>query len=161
MWWTRHWSTLDKVMACCLMAPSHYLNQCWLTFILEQFHKRYLSYESLKLVWRLLIKILIKSPRGEWDKYTFHFMTAPHIDTFLFVYHLIITHESINLVASILQTTNCCSGSLWDSPCKGPVLWKGFPCRDVIMWSTTLYLIIISNIASFDDLLPVDSILLA
>ena len=27
----RHWSgmTLDQVMACCLMAPSHYLNQCW------------------------------------------------------------------------------------------------------------------------------------
>ena len=28
----RSWSTLVKlhVMACCLMAPSHYLNQCWL-----------------------------------------------------------------------------------------------------------------------------------
>ena len=24
-------STLAQVMACCLMAPSHYLNQCWLT----------------------------------------------------------------------------------------------------------------------------------
>ena len=24
-------STLDQVMACCLTAPSHYLNQCWLT----------------------------------------------------------------------------------------------------------------------------------
>ena len=23
-------STLDQVMACCLTAPSHYLNQCWL-----------------------------------------------------------------------------------------------------------------------------------
>ena len=26
----RSWSTLVQVMACCLMAPSHYLNQCWL-----------------------------------------------------------------------------------------------------------------------------------
>ena len=24
------WSTLVQVMACCLTAPSHYLNQCWL-----------------------------------------------------------------------------------------------------------------------------------
>ena len=30
MSWQRSWSTLVKVMACCLMAPSHYLNQCWL-----------------------------------------------------------------------------------------------------------------------------------
>ena len=26
--WT--WTTLAQVMACCLTAPSHYLNQCWL-----------------------------------------------------------------------------------------------------------------------------------
>ena len=28
----RHWSgsTMAQVMACCLTAPSHYLNQCWL-----------------------------------------------------------------------------------------------------------------------------------
>ena len=26
----RTWSTLAQVMACCLMALSHYLNQCWL-----------------------------------------------------------------------------------------------------------------------------------
>ena len=26
----RSWSTLAQVMACCLMAISHYLNQCWL-----------------------------------------------------------------------------------------------------------------------------------
>ena len=30
IWWQRSVSTLDPVMACCLMAPSHYLNQCWL-----------------------------------------------------------------------------------------------------------------------------------
>ena len=29
-WWHRSVSTLAKVMACCLMAPSHYLNQSWL-----------------------------------------------------------------------------------------------------------------------------------
>ena len=30
LWQQRSGSTLVQVMACCLMAPSHYLNQCWL-----------------------------------------------------------------------------------------------------------------------------------
>ena len=30
MWHHRIWSTLVQVMACCLVAPSHCLNQCWL-----------------------------------------------------------------------------------------------------------------------------------
>ena len=30
IWHHRAWSTLVQVMACCLTAPSHYLNQCWL-----------------------------------------------------------------------------------------------------------------------------------
>ena len=29
-WQHRSRSTLVQVMACCLMAPSHYMNQCWL-----------------------------------------------------------------------------------------------------------------------------------
>ena len=30
LWWYRSWSTLAQIMACCLIAPSHYLNHCWL-----------------------------------------------------------------------------------------------------------------------------------
>ena len=30
IWWLRSGSILTQVMACCLTAPSHYLNQCWL-----------------------------------------------------------------------------------------------------------------------------------
>ena len=30
IWWQISGSTLAQVMACCLTAPSHYLNQCWL-----------------------------------------------------------------------------------------------------------------------------------
>ena len=30
IWWHKSWSALAQVMAWCLMAPSHYLNQCWL-----------------------------------------------------------------------------------------------------------------------------------
>ena len=29
IWWHRSGSTLAQVMACCLTAPSHYLNECW------------------------------------------------------------------------------------------------------------------------------------
>ena len=31
IWRQRSGSTLAQVMACCLTAPSHYLNQCWFT----------------------------------------------------------------------------------------------------------------------------------
>ena len=55
IWQHRSGSTLVQVMACCLTAPSHYLNQCWL-FICEvqgeQFHKRYRSHQSLNLTWK-------------------------------------------------------------------------------------------------------------
>ena len=34
----RFGSTLAQVMACCLMAPSHYLNQCWLIISKTQRH---------------------------------------------------------------------------------------------------------------------------
>ena len=30
IWWQRSGSTLAQAMACCTMAPHHYLNQCWL-----------------------------------------------------------------------------------------------------------------------------------
>ena len=33
MWGQRYWSTVFQIMAWCLMAPSHYLNQCWLLII--------------------------------------------------------------------------------------------------------------------------------
>ena len=49
-------SSLVQVMACCLTASSHYMNQCWL-IINEvlwkswgQFHMRYLSYQLISLV---------------------------------------------------------------------------------------------------------------
>ena len=29
LWWS--WSTLVQVMTCCLTAPSHYLNHCWVS----------------------------------------------------------------------------------------------------------------------------------
>ena len=41
----RSGSILAQVMACCLLAPSHYLNQCWLIIILS----RYLPYDMMSI----------------------------------------------------------------------------------------------------------------
>ena len=38
IWRQRSGSTLAQVMACCLTAPSHYLNQCWLIISEVQWH---------------------------------------------------------------------------------------------------------------------------
>ena len=38
IWWQRSGSTLAQVMAWCLTAPSHYLNQCWLIISEVQWH---------------------------------------------------------------------------------------------------------------------------
>ena len=38
IWWHRSGSTLAQEMACCLTAPSHYLNQCWLVIRKIQLH---------------------------------------------------------------------------------------------------------------------------
>ena len=59
IWWQRSGSSLVQVMACCLMAPSHYLNQCWLinhqwglvAFIWGQFHRKCSRYKYLIWVW--------------------------------------------------------------------------------------------------------------
>ena len=40
IWRNRSGSTLAQVMACCLTAPSHYLNQCWLIISKVQRHSR-------------------------------------------------------------------------------------------------------------------------
>ena len=71
LWRHRSGSTLVQVMACCLTAPSHYLNQCWLIISRvqwRQFHERYLSHQSLKLPENYWSMILLKSPRGQWVK---------------------------------------------------------------------------------------------
>ena len=74
-WWQRFGSTLAQVMACCLAAPSHYLNQCW--FIISEvqrhgtwkkFRERCPNHQSLKWTWNTnhSSKSLLKSPRGQW-----------------------------------------------------------------------------------------------
>ena len=60
-WRWQHWtgSTLTQVLACCLMAPSHYLNQCWL----------------------IISKVKWQSPEGNFTRDTVGtpYNTAPYI----------------------------------------------------------------------------------
>ena len=55
----RTWSTLVQVMPCCLTAPSHYLNQCWLVIS--------------KVPWHLFDGIIIErfEDTNQWDKIAF------------------------------------------------------------------------------------------
>ena len=59
-------STLAQVMACCLMAPSHYLNQCWLII------SKVLCNSSEGIIMRrsedTIFRIAFRSPRGQWVK---------------------------------------------------------------------------------------------
>ena len=89
IWRQRTGSTLAQVMACCLSAPSHYLNQCWFIIIKVQWcssegksRLRYHSHQSLKLVYKLFSRILLKSPRGQWVKY-FHTRSEIEVETIM------------------------------------------------------------------------------
>ena len=60
-------STLAQVMACCLMAPSHYLSQCWLIIrkvrvIWWHYHKKIWRYQFVKQDWELHFLIVSKFP---------------------------------------------------------------------------------------------------
>ena len=69
IWRHKSGSTLDQVMACCLMAPSHYLNQCWLIISKVQWHSSECNFTrdtSAISHWNYLENDLFKSPRGQW-----------------------------------------------------------------------------------------------
>ena len=63
-------STLVQVMACCLTAPSHYLNQYWLIItevgpvrgISQEIHQPSITIFSLKILFYIFIEI----PWGQW-----------------------------------------------------------------------------------------------
>ena len=76
IWQHRSWSTLPQVMGCCLMATSHYVNQCWLIIsdYLAGFHRRAVSQWVPKLFSCVMcnefdtFKVTVTSPRGQWVK---------------------------------------------------------------------------------------------
>ena len=68
-------STLAQVLACCLMAPSHYLNQCWLMISEVLWHSPDSNFKEN--TWDIChwneieiyqFETVVKSPRGQWVK---------------------------------------------------------------------------------------------
>ena len=75
IWRQWSWTTLAQVMACCLTAPSHYLNQCWLIIRGVLWHTSESSFagiaqgiESGYEFEKDILKNIFKSPRGQWVK---------------------------------------------------------------------------------------------
>ena len=75
IWWQRSGSTLAQVMACCLTAPSHYLNQCWLIISKVLWHssegiimKRSEDTNQQNKIENYIFRIAFRSPRGQWVK---------------------------------------------------------------------------------------------
>ena len=71
IWRHRTGSALDQVMACCLMAPSHHLNQCWLFISKVQCHssegnsmRDTPAIKLKKIMWKLFIKNFIQISQG-------------------------------------------------------------------------------------------------
>ena len=69
----RSGSTFVQIMACCLRAPSHYLNQRWLIISEVQWYSRECNFirdtstTNLKNYFEnYSSKISLKSPRGQW-----------------------------------------------------------------------------------------------
>ena len=60
IWRQRTWSTLVQVMACCLMAPSHYLNQCWLIISEVPWHIPEGNFRGK--CWRHILKLCLWNP---------------------------------------------------------------------------------------------------
>ena len=67
------WTTLAQVMACCLTAPSHYLNQCWLITRGVLWHTSESSFAGIAQgidsgyeFEKDILKNIFKSPRGQW-----------------------------------------------------------------------------------------------
>ena len=73
IWWHRSGSTLAQVLACCLTAPSHYLNQCWLIISKASWHSSVLSQDVKisvsKTRWKIAFLKSTRSPRDQWVKY--------------------------------------------------------------------------------------------
>ena len=75
IWQQASMSTLVQVMACCLTAPSHYLNKCWFIFSKVQWHsvegnltRDSSPFNHKNKLENYLSKILLKFPRGQWVK---------------------------------------------------------------------------------------------
>ena len=121
--WLRSGSTLAQVMACCLMAPSHYLNQCWLHNVLwhspgSNFTRSSQATILYNVIEHYTCKITSTSPRGQWvNGPTTHASPPPtHTQTY--------THLLLNNIHNRNLSKKCPNATyytpdeiIWYMPC--------------------------------------------
>ena len=139
IWRHKSGLTLAQIMACCLTALNHYLNQCWLIIsgssgihlraILQEIH--HISHQSLKLTWKLFIQNLIKSPRGQWVNhhsisYSTHSALIADIPDFISWYRISSnlagnawTYWSLDKMAAILHSKSKTHHPTWRQCYRG------------------------------------------
>ena len=83
IWRHRSGSTLAQVMACCLTAPSHYLNQCWLIISKVLRHSSEGNFvrdtpATIHKNWLENYQPKFKSPRGQWVELMVIFISVPN-----------------------------------------------------------------------------------
>ena len=114
IWRQRTGSTSAQVMACCLMAPSHYLNQCWLIISEVQWHSYSGNYtrdasttNHYILFENYTFKISFNFPRGQWvNPFKSHSIVMVIMNVFWGSYgHL---HSSRYLIRKIMILRHCC-----------------------------------------------------
>ena len=83
IWWHRSMSTLAHLMACCLTAPSHYMNQCWLiiSHLLWYSPKSYFIgiAQDINLgntLENYTFNIIFPSAKGQWVKHSCHIISC-------------------------------------------------------------------------------------
>ena len=102
IWRQWSWTTLAQVMACCLTAPSHYLNQCWLIIRGVLWHTSESSFAGIAQgidsgyeFEKDILKNIFKSPRGQWVNSSYHVMYC--VQCMLPVHVRLYIHECIYL----------------------------------------------------------------
>ena len=81
--WHRLGSKLAQVMACCLTAPSHYLNPCWpeiceaLASTARRFHSKCPSYYCVWRVWKSYFLNYCYIFQGPWVNFESYFDCRP------------------------------------------------------------------------------------
>ena len=129
IWRQRSGSTLAQVMACCLTASSHYLNQCWLIISKVLWHssegiimRRSEDTNQLNKIENYIFRITFRSPRGQWVNVSFPIIT--------FVSVVLLSRGGVvsgSIRASHYWTiVREIDESLVDSLHTGSVLWKTF-----------------------------------
>ena len=136
-------STLAQVMAWCLTAPSHYLNQCWL--IIKVFPRQSPESNFTRRADELiLLHICVKKRDIPWGSFL-HYQLSHYSDITWTSFHLNSRATEL-IVQQLVQANKKKIKALhywpfareihwWpmDSPHNGPVIWKLFWCHAAVM----------------------------